>query len=237
MPVVAIDGPGSSGKSTVGAAAAARLGFRFCDTGLFYRAVAWLALERGVAPDDGPALAGLVGEVEVLPDELGRYSRVVVAGREVGDLLRGPEIDAASSRAARQPALREALLGRQRALANGGGIVMAGRDIGTVVLPGADVKLYIDASLDQRARRRAAQRGIAHDVPRAVAIRDELQTRDGSDAGRTAAPLRIAEDAIVIDTDRLDVESSVEAVVAAIHGHAARPGVPWEGAADRPAGT
>jgi cytidylate kinase len=228
--VVAMDGPGSSGKSTVGAAAAARLGYRFCDTGLFYRAVAWLALERGVSPDDGPGLAGLVGEIELRLDDAGRYSRVAAAGREVGALLRGPEIDAASSHASRQPALRDALLERQRALARDGGIVMAGRDIGTVVLPDANVKIYIDASLDQRARRRAAQRGVAHDVPLAVAIRAELETRDGSDAGRAAAPMRVAGDAIVIDTDLLDVESSIEAVVAAIRGRTPAPGASDAGA-------
>ncbi len=218
-PVVALDGPGSSGKSTVGAMAAARLGFRFCDSGLFYRAATWLALQRRVPLDDGPALAALVPDLRLEADEAGRYTRVLAAGREVTGLVHVPEIDRAVSEVSRQPELRTALLPRQRELALGGGIVVAGRDIGTVVLPDADLKIYLDASLAERARRRGLERGIAaHDAESADARRtlDELRARDATDSGRETAPLRVAPDAVVIRTDGFTLEQAVDAVVALI---------------------
>jgi cytidylate kinase len=218
-PVVAIDGPGSSGKSTVGALAAARLGFRFCDTGLFYRAAAWLALQRGVRVDDGPSLAALAPDLRLEADGAGRYLRVRAAGEDVTALVHGPEIDRVVSEVARQPELRAALLPRQRELAEEGGIVVAGRDIGTVVLPQADLKIYLDASLPERARRRGLERGIPAgdgDGDAARRTREELQARDAIDSGRAAAPLRVAPDAIVIRTDGFTLEQAVDAVVHAI---------------------
>ena len=218
-PVVAVDGPGSSGKSTVGALAAERLGFRFCDTGLFYRAAAWLAVHRGVALDDGPALATLVPLLVLESDGRGRYVRVRADGRDVTALVHRPEIDRVVSEVSRQPELRRALLSRQRVLAEGGGIVVAGRDIGTVVLPDADVKIYLDASLAERARRRRLERGIRDEgegAAEAGRILDELRRRDAIDSGRAAAPLRVAPDAIVICTDGFALEESVEAVVRAV---------------------
>ena len=220
-PVVALDGPGSSGKSTVGAMAAARLGFRFCDTGLFYRAATWLALERGVPLGDGPALAALVPELRLEADDAGGYTRVLAAGREITSLVHVPEIDRAVSEVSRQPELRTALLPRQRELAAGGGIVVAGRDIGTVVLPDADLKIYLDASLAERARRRGLERGIpAQDRDGAAARRtlDELRARDATDSGRETAPLRVAPDAVVIRTDGFTLEEAVDAVVTVIRG-------------------
>ena len=133
--VVALDGPGSSGKSSVGAAAALEVGYRFCDTGLLYRAVTWLALARNLSASYPHAVHGLVDEVELAPDEAGRLSRVLVDGTDHTDDVRSPAVDVAVSAVSAIPELRLALLGRQRALAADGGIVMAGRDIGTVVLP------------------------------------------------------------------------------------------------------
>jgi len=219
--VVALDGPGSSGKSTVGALAAARLGFRFCDTGLFYRAVAWLALHRDVALEDGVALAALVPLLVMEANGVGRYVRVRAAGDDITSLVHTPAIDRVVSVAARQPRLREALLAPQRALAGGGSIVIAGRDIGTVVLPDADVKIYLDASLVERARRRGLERGISgHVVGSAEAeqLLDDLRARDEIDSGRATAPLRAAPDAILIRTDGFALEEAVDAVVSAVRG-------------------
>ena len=214
--VVALDGPGSSGKSTVGSAAAEYLGYRFCDTGMFYRAVTWLALERGVPTDDGAALAALVPDVELAPETEGQLMRVLVGGRDVTATIASARVDRHVSDVARQPAVRAALLPRQRELANGGGIVMAGRDIGTVVLPDADLKLFLDASVEERARRRAQQRGVGAESPAADRLLDELRRRDRIDGTRDIAPLRAAEDAVVIKTDGNTLGQTIDEVVAAI---------------------
>jgi len=214
--VVALDGPGSSGKSTVGSAAAEYLGYRFCDTGMLYRAVTWLALARDVPLGDEQRLAALVPDVELAAEAEGRLSRVLVAREDVTEKVASPRVDRHVSEVSRQPALRAALLPRQRALAAGGGIVMAGRDIGTVVLPDADLKLYLDASAEERARRRAEQRGLAPDSPAAARILAELRRRDRIDATRPIAPLRKAPDAVVIRTDGNTLGQTIDAVVAAI---------------------
>ncbi len=159
-PVIALDGPGSSGKSSVGAAVAAALGLRFFDSGLLYRALAWAAIQRGVDPADGASVAALAPSVAVEAGIGGRLERVVVEGRDVSAAIRTPEVDRVVSAVARVPQVRAALLVRQRALVGRGGIVVAGRDIGTVVLPDADVKVWLDASTEVRAARRAEERGI-----------------------------------------------------------------------------
>ena len=212
---VALDGPGSSGKSTVGAEAAARLGYRFCDTGLLYRAVAWLALERGIPPDDVARLVPLASEVTLVADPSGRLGRVLAAGRDVTAEVCLAPVDRAVSDYSKVPELRAALVPRQRSLAARGGIVMAGRDIGTVILPDADVKIYLNASAQERARRRAAQRQT-NDEGEAGRILDELRRRDEIDSGRETAPLRAAADAIVINTDGMAFEETVRAVVETI---------------------
>jgi len=213
--VVALDGPSSSGKSTVGGEVARRLGYRFCDTGLLYRAVAWLARERGVTPEDLAGLVPLTDEVALLADDRGRLRRVAVDGRDVTDEVRGEAVDRVVSDYARVAELRTALVGRQRAIAAAGGIVMAGRDIGTVILPDADVKIYLNATAEERARRRAAERHSC-DAAEANRILDDLRRRDGIDSSRAAAPLRIAPDAVVIDTDGNSFDQTVGAVMAAI---------------------
>ncbi len=219
--VVALDGPASSGKSSVGAAAAREVGFRFCDTGLLYRAITWLVIQREIEPSDATALVALVGEVELAADAFGRLARVLVDGQDVTELVHGPDVDRRVSEVSRVGDLRAALLQRQRSIASGGRIVVAGRDIGTVVLPHAGLKVFLDASAEERARRRAEERGLDPDGREAGAVLAELQRRDDLDRHRPVAPLRPAPDAVHIVTDGNTFEQTVAAVVAAIHeaGH------------------
>jgi cytidylate kinase len=214
--VVALDGPGSSGKSSVGAAAALRVGYRFCDTGLLYRAVTWLSLARGVPATNPVALRNLAAEVELAADRAGRLSSVLVDGVDRTADVHTPPVDAAVSAVSAAPELRAALLERQRKLAADGGIVMAGRDIGTVVLPDADLKLFLDASVEERARRRTRERGLAPTAPEAEAILAALRERDRLDSTRAVAPLHPAADARIISTDGNRFEDTVDAVVGAI---------------------
>lgn len=214
--VVALDGPASSGKSSVGAAAAREVGFRFCDTGLLYRAITWLVLQRGIDPADPLALVGLVGEVELTADEHGRLARVLVDSVDVTDRVHAPDVDRRVSEVSRVAELRAALLQRQRAIATGGRIVVAGRDIGTVVLPAAGLKIFLDASAEERARRRAEERSLEPDGPEARAVLAELRRRDDLDRNRPVAPLRPAPDAVHIVTDGNTFEQTVAAVVATI---------------------
>ena len=210
--VVALDGLASSGKSSVGAAVAAALGLRFLDTGLLYRALTWLALERGLAPSDGPAIAPLAEEIDLEADAAGRLDRVLVGGRDVAGEIRTPRVDRAVSAVARQPEVRAALLGRQRAIAGRGGIVAAGRDVGSVVLPDADVKIWLDASAEERAARRARERGIDPASPAGLAILDDLRRRDTADASRDISPALAADDAVHVRTDGNTFEETVAAV-------------------------
>ena len=223
--VVAVDGPSSSGKSTVGAEAARRLRYRFCDTGLLYRAVTWLAVERGIAPHQTAALVPLADEVQLVADTRGRLRHVEAAGRDVTAEVRGPAVDRAVSDYSKVPELRAALVPRQRVLAADGGIIVAGRDIGTVILPDADVKIYLYASPEERARRRAAQRRIGADDTKAGGILEDMRRRDAIDSERETAPLRTADDAIVFKTDDNTFKQTVAAVVRTIRAaEAARGG-------------
>jgi cytidylate kinase len=221
--VVSLDGPGSSGKSSVGAAAALRLGYRFLDTGVLYRALTLLAVDRGIDPEDEDTLVGLVDELVLAPDAEGRMRRVLVDDIDVTDRLHAPQVDRAVSAVSRQPAVRGALLGLQRRLSQDGAIIVAGRDIGSVVLPDADLKLYLDVSLEERARRRAGERGLSADDPETAAIEDDLRRRDLADSTRAVAPLRVPDGATVIRSDGRAFGETVEAVVAAVED-AARSG-------------
>jgi CMP/dCMP kinase len=219
--VVALDGPGSSGKSSVGAAAALELGYRFCDTGLLYRAATWLALERRVRVDgdgaDPAGLVSLVDEIALVADADGRLAHVSVDGVDVTEAVHSPRVDDAVSAVSRVPELRAALLERQRALAaEPGGIIMAGRDIGTVVLPDADLKIFLDASVEERARRRTEERQIAPDSAEARWVLAQLRRRDNLDSSRAVAPLRPADDAVHIVTDGNQFQDTVRAVILAI---------------------
>ena len=220
--VVALDGPGSSGKSSVGAAAALEVGYRFCDTGLLYRAVTWLALARARVLPQEISSGGLVDEVELSLDAQGVLACVLFDGTYYTDDVRGPAVDAAVSAVSAIPELRAALLERQRTLAEAGGIVMAGRDIGTVVLPDADLKVFLDASAEERARRRTQERGLDPNGTEAQAILDALRRRDQLDSTRAVAPLRAAPDARIISTDGNRFEDTVDAVVNAIRDAEAR---------------
>lgn len=202
----------------MGAAAALELGYRFCDTGLLYRAATWLALKRRVPADADPAaLVALVPEIELVPDANGRLAHVTVDEVDVTGEVHTPVVDEAVSAVSRVPELRTALLERQRSLAaEPGGIVMAGRDIGTVVLPDADLKIFLDASVEERARRRTEERGLDPDSSEARFILAQLRRRDELDSQRAVAPLRPADDAVHILTDGNTFEQTVAAVVAAI---------------------
>jgi len=229
--IIAIDGPAASGKGTLGKRLAAHYGYRHLDTGLLYRAATWLALKRHLRVEgdgaDPAALVELVQEIELVPDENGRLAHVSVDGQDVTEEVHTPRVDEAVSAVSRVPDLRAALLERQRSLAaQPGGIIIAGRDIGTVVLPDADLKIFLDASVEERARRRTEERDLSPDSQEARYILAQLRRRDELDSRRTVAPLRPAEDAVHIVTDGNAFEQTVDAVVATIRAAeaAAAPG-------------
>jgi cytidylate kinase len=228
--VVSLDGPGSSGKSSVGAGAARDLGYRFCDTGLLYRAVTWLALDQGVDLADAAGLVVLVPDVFLAADADGRLTRVHVSGRDVTEQVRDGRVDRHVSTVAQLPEVRAALLPRQREIAESGRIIMAGRDIGTVVLPDADLHLWLEVSVEERARRRAAERGLALDSPEGAEILADLRRRDEVDSTRSTAPLRVPEDASIITSDGRALEETVVAMVAVIRAAESRVGRPNDGA-------
>lgn len=215
---VAIDGPSGAGKSTVGYALAKAIDANFVDTGLMYRALTLAAVERGVRLDDGPALAALAeaSRIEVAragPDQTDRLETVLLDGRDVTLDVRRPRVDRAVSAVSRHPGVREAMLGAQRMAAVRGDVVMVGRDIGTVVLPEATLKVYLTADADVRAARRAAEMGRSERVAEYL---DEIRRRDAADSGRAVAPLRIPPGALVLDTGELDVNACVGAIVEAL---------------------
>jgi cytidylate kinase len=212
--IIAIDGPSGAGKGTVARAIASTLGYRHVDSGAMYRAVAWKALRENVPLDDEEAVALIADRSRIeITDE-----RVAVDDEVVTREIRTPAIDQAAASVARLPRVREILVARQRAFSAGGGIVMEGRDIGTVVFPQADVKIYLDASAQERARRRASD--PAHTgVPAAVSeVATLLTERDRLDSTRLTSPLYGAPDAVVVDTTGKSVEIVVAEVMDVITG-------------------
>lgn len=214
--VVALDGPSGVGKTAAGMRLAARIDGVFVDTGIFYRGLALIAQLRGVPSEDEVGLASLVPSVtsEIVRDpDIGcDVAQLRVDGKPVGDAIRAPEIDAQVSRVAGHPAIRAELTDRQRQAAAGNAAVVAGRDIGTVIFPEAPLKVYLDASPAERARRRALQTG---DVT-TDSVRESLTARDALDAGRTVAPLAMAVDAVLLETDHLSLAQVVERLEALV---------------------
>ena len=204
-PVVTIDGPAGAGKSTVARLLAARLGFRLLDTGGMYRAVAWSVAQAGIDPDDATAIAGHLKSVTVKVDG----DRFLVNGRDVTTEIRTPEIGALTSRITAHAPVREAITPLQRKLASAGGVVLEGRDTGTVVCPDAEVKFFLDASIETRARRRQMELAAAGRTVPLEAVRAEITVRDAQDRTRALAPLKKADDAIEVDTSDRTTEEVV----------------------------
>jgi len=210
--IIAIDGPSGAGKGTVARAIAHALGYRHLDSGAMYRAVGWKALRDGVPIDDEAALETLAERSRIVVTD----SRIAIDDTDVTREIRTPAIDRAAASVARLPRVRSVLVRQQRELGAGGGIVMEGRDIGTVVFPDADVKIYLDAAPEERARRRASDPAHAG-MPAAVAeVAKMLTERDRSDSTRTASPLYAATDAIVVDTTDKGIEDVVEEVLSVV---------------------
>jgi CMP/dCMP kinase len=221
-PVIAIDGPAGAGKSTVSRRLAQELGLRYVDTGAMYRAVGVLADEQGIGLEDGAALAALCGGLDLRFEEGVDGVRVIANGRDLARAIRTAAAGQLASKVSVVPAVRTRLVAAQRAMAAGGGVVMEGRDIGTVVLPQATVKVYLVASAAERARRRCAEliaRGETADVAQ---VTREIEERDRRDQSRAHSPLKPAQDALLVDT----TSDSIEAVVARVRALVAARGNP-----------
>ena len=210
--IIALDGPAASGKSTVGPLVAQRLGYTYFDTGLLYRAATLIAIRQQVSPDDEPRLAALAADMafEV------RTTTVLLDGEDVTAALRSPAVNRYVSPVSALPKVRTALLLLQQRLAAPGGVVMAGRDIGTVVLPDAHLKLFLTASPEARAQRRYREQQARGEHGTYAAALAALQRRDRLDSSRRTAPLKAAADAMMLDTTRLSVPAVVEKVLAAV---------------------
>ncbi len=218
---IAIDGPAASGKSTVGEALAERLDYLYFDTGVMYRAVTWAALERGVDVENEETVTGLAEALEIevtdATDDDGRQYTVLANGVDVTWEIRNPDVDATVSVVSAYRGVRHALVAKQRQIAADRPVVMVGRDIGTVVLPEADLKIYLDASVEERARRRWLElqdRGKDADCR---AVLDAMRRRDRIDSNREISPLRAAEDAVRIDTTGVGVETVVDEAERLVH--------------------
>jgi len=210
--VIAIDGPSGAGKGTVSRALADALGYRHIDTGAMYRAVGWKAHHDGLSLDDEAAVAALARRADITVEG----GVVSIDGHDVTRAIRTPDVDKIASTVARLARVREVLVSRQRALGDQGGVVMEGRDIGSVVFPNADVKIYLDASADERARRRAHDAAHAGSQDGQAAVAAAIQARDLSDTTRAASPLALAPGAEHIDTTGMPIDAVVDRVLALV---------------------
>lgn len=211
--VIAIDGPAGAGKSTVAKAIAQALNYTYVDTGAMYRALALAVLEAGIRLDDAEAVTELAQRVRIELEPTPNGNRVLLDGADVTEKIRTPEVGAAASPVAAHAGVRQRLVEKQRAMARRGGIVMDGRDIGTVVLPNADVKLFLTASAAERARRRWLELQAAGHTQSLEEIQRSIEERDRRDASRAVSPLRKADDAIEIDTTKKSLEDVVRLVL------------------------
>jgi cytidylate kinase len=225
--IIAIDGPSGAGKGTVARTIASRLNYRHIDTGAMYRALAWKARADGIDLADEAAVAAL-GERADFDLEDGRTA---IDGHDVRAAIRTPEIDKAATTVARHPAVRRVLVERQRAFGAGRGVVMEGRDIGTVVFPDAEVKIYLDASPEERARRRAADPAHASSQGSQLSeVATALAERDKSDSTRAVSPLSVAPDSTVIDTTGVPIEGVIEQVLKVVAERGSRRSPSGQGA-------
>ncbi len=218
--VIAIDGPAGVGKSTVGTRLAERLGYLFLDSGVLYRAVALAALERGIPVGDEAELRDLAAALNIeirLPHPHEAHDQrtytVLLDGQDVTWKLRQPQVEAVVSEVAAWPSVRTEMLPHQRNIAKAGRIVMVGRDIGTVVLPDADLKIYLDAPLDERAERRYKERVARGEHPAFAQVEQEVAHRDELDSHRATAPLRVSTDAVIINTGDLNADEVLNKVL------------------------
>ncbi|MGB7621423.1 MAG: (d)CMP kinase [Terriglobia bacterium] len=211
--IIAIDGPAGSGKSTVGKKVAERLGYLYVDTGAMYRAAAWKALQEKIPLEDGPAITQLLRGTEMRLTCDHRQFQIFIDGVDVTCAIRAPEVSEASSRISTIATVRRELVAQQQRLGEHGGVVMEGRDIGTVVFPNADVKIFLDATTEARGERRYAEE-VRNGKPgrREVTI-EAVRGRDRRDASRTASPMVPAKDAIYLDTTCLTVDQVVEKIL------------------------
>jgi cytidylate kinase len=216
--VIAIDGPSGSGKSTTARLLAKRLGYLYVDTGAMYRAVTLKVLRAGIDPGDSEGVARIAREAEVRLEPRPEGIRVLLDGEDVSDDIRTSEVTRHVSAVSEVPAAREVLVAAQRVLGAEGGVVLEGRDIGTVVFPDAEVKVWMVADLGTRAARRRlelAERGAS---PEEEVVAEDLARRDAHDSGRRHSPLKRAADAVTVDTTDLTIEEQVEAIVALVRG-------------------
>ncbi len=220
--VVAIDGPAGAGKSTTARLLAARLGYDLLDTGAIYRVMALLAKRAGVPWDDGPGVAAFADGLELRFRLDDGVNHVLVGGIDVTKDIRTPEISDGASRVSALPEVRAALLGIQRRLGAEGGVVVEGRDIGTVVFPDAGAKFFLTANTDERARRRVAELQAAGRPADFETTRNEMQARDRRDSTRAVAPLKQASDAIAVDSTSLTPDEVVEKMASIVSSAASR---------------
>ena len=216
MFAVAIDGPAGAGKSSVAKAAAKELGFVYVDTGAIYRTIALYVLRQGVDPHQAPAVEALLPQVQVSLEYTQQGQKMLLNGEDVTALIRTPEVSMATSACSAIPAVRAYLLQLQRDLAAENNVLMDGRDIGTVVLPHAQLKVFLTASPEERARRRVAQLEKAGQQADYASILRDIQQRDYQDSHRETAPLRPAEDAVLLDNSSYTFEESVRRLVALV---------------------
>jgi cytidylate kinase len=210
---IAIDGPAGAGKTTIAREVARRLGYKYIDTGAMYRAVAWKSLQLGIPLSDEDAIVRMTGEMSIdfsTADE----SRIFVDGKDVSAAVRTPEVTWLSSPVSAISGVRQHLVAQQRRLAEGGGVVMEGRDIGSVVLPDADVKVFLTASIEERAKRRHAEVSAGGAEVDLEKLKRDIAERDKRDRTRADSPLIQAPGAVVVDTDGLTIEQVVERILA-----------------------